>query len=200
MWTPYLVALLLVHIVGYLICVLAPELAPLLTFSFSSALGGLQIWQFVTYTIAHLGPGSLIGALFMLFFFGGQLEKEWGPVWYTLFYVSMAATTVSVRAMSGGAAPPGVIGLAYAHLAAYSILFAHRRLWILFGAVSVRTLVVCLIVLTVLLNIRTPAELLWLVGFPLGILFVKLKHLRRKGMGANLPPVSDRFSSLDLED
>jgi membrane associated rhomboid family serine protease len=50
----------------------------------------LQWWRFVTYGFAHAGPGlqHILGNMIVLFFFGRQIEADYGPKKFLAFYLT----------------------------------------------------------------------------------------------------------------
>lgn len=169
----------------------------------ASVVEGFALWQLATYSFPHPDVGSLIGVLFIFFFFGVRLEKEWGfPRFLTLYFTLSAITGVARMLPELGSTAPliGTLGVSSGILAAFAETFRHERAWFFGGAVNVRVLVYAMIAIAALSSFRQPLNLLWFTGVPAGIIFQRLMTGRSLRIGRRGPKPTERFSSLDLEE
>jgi membrane associated rhomboid family serine protease len=63
------------------------DLANLGYFSAATAIGGLQIWRFVTFQFLHLNVGHIFFNMLALYFFGPMVEQYLGKRRYLAFYL-----------------------------------------------------------------------------------------------------------------
>jgi membrane associated rhomboid family serine protease len=111
----------------------------------SEAIGGLQIWQLVTYMFLHGGIFHLLFNMLALWMFGTELERIWGSRYFTKFYfvsgVGAGLTTIVLSFMPGTfgsqlyySLTVGASGAVYGVLLAYALYFPNRPiyLWFLF--------------------------------------------------------------------
>jgi len=57
-------------------------------FSIDKALGGLQLWRFITFQFLHASIGHIFGNMLGLYFFGPMVEQYLGRQRYLIFYLS----------------------------------------------------------------------------------------------------------------
>ena len=90
MMTPAIKMLLWANIGVFLASSLIPPLGGLLIELFGlrpqAVLTGMRIWQPVTYMFLHGGISHILFNMLVLWMFGVQLERLWGPTYFLRFY------------------------------------------------------------------------------------------------------------------
>jgi membrane associated rhomboid family serine protease len=203
-------ALIGLHIGGFLVPVLLPGIADgvVRTFglSLSSALGTLSLWQFVTHTMVYPAmcqAGSLVGTLLFLLFLGSRFEREWGTARLLVFYVAMALCTGLIRAFavaSGGGIVLGSLGVVCGLLGAYAVLFRGETVGLFFAVIRVEYLVLGLLAILLLLNLRPLDNLLCLTGAVFGYAYARIALRWEARRAPHAAPKGDRFSQIDLNE
>jgi membrane associated rhomboid family serine protease len=56
-------------------------------FSFTTAVGGLQVWRWITFQFLHASLGHIFGNMLGLYFFGSMIEQYLGRRKYLAFYL-----------------------------------------------------------------------------------------------------------------
>ena len=101
------------------------------------------VWQLVTYVFFHaISPFHLLFNMLMLWFFGSELEKQWGSKFFTAYYFSTGigaaiiyCSVVGVYAAVTGIRTPLVIpvmgasGALFGLLVAYGIIFSENVIY-----------------------------------------------------------------------
>lgn len=120
----------------------------------ADAIGGLRLWQFVTYMFLHGDFFHIVFNMFMLWMFGSDLERSWGPETFIRFYFF---TGVGAGALSWITAPNsmtpiiGASGALFGILLAYAMAYPDRRVFVSFlFPVKVKYLVIFLCVLNLI--------------------------------------------------
>lgn len=99
------------------------------------------LWQLATYMFFHaMSPFHLLFNMLMLWFFGSELEKTWGPKFFTAYYFlsGIGAALIyclgvaSYSAITGVRTPlvipvMGASGALFGLLLAYGIIFSERE-------------------------------------------------------------------------
>jgi membrane associated rhomboid family serine protease len=101
----------------------------------SEVFGRLKIWQFVTYMFLHGGFWHIFFNMFMLWMFGSELERDWGPDTFIRFYVftGIGAGLVSWITAPGSQTPIiGASGAIFGILLAYALAYPNRQVLIYF--------------------------------------------------------------------
>jgi membrane associated rhomboid family serine protease len=210
LFTPAVTVLLVLHLAGFLSLALLPERAAarvLSTFGLrlGAVFGGLAVWQMVTHSFLHFGGCSVWGLIWtglLLVFLGSRLEKEWGTARFACFYVVMAAGTGTLRALPelrAGIVLIGALGFLCGLLAAFGVTFRSERVWVFLTTVPVPHFVIGALVVLFLVNLSHPANVLWLTGAPLGLVYARAAfrwEWRRRPVRAD----SNRFAEIDFDD
>jgi membrane associated rhomboid family serine protease len=97
------------------------------------------IWQLVTYSFLHAGIWHILMNMLWLWWFGAQLEMDWGTKKFLEFYffcvLGAALTTVAVSYSGFGGITPltptlgasgGVLGI----LMAFGLLYGQQEIWL----------------------------------------------------------------------
>ena len=92
--------------------------------------------QFITHMFLHANFFHLLFNMFALWFFGCDVERQWGEKKYLFYYVfcglGAAATQFLVCWLTNSSNPMlGASGAIFGVLLAYAVLFPHRRIGIL---------------------------------------------------------------------
>jgi len=155
------------------------------------AIGRLRLWQFITYSFLHEVRGALpfhlLFNMFMLWVFGGDVERTLGrPRFLKLYFGAALAGGLCMIPMYRGSVL-GASGAVFGVMAMVGRLFPHRRL-LIWGIVPVRarTLILVLAAVEMLLLVASGgasniAHLAHLGGFAVGWFFLSLE---RAGQGA----------------
>jgi membrane associated rhomboid family serine protease len=121
--------------------------------SFALSVAGLKqghLWQLLTFQFLHLplaegGIFHLLGNLFIIHVFGPPVERAIGHARLLALYL-LGGTCGGLLQMAGGLLAPDHFGVAmvgasaggFALIAAFAVLFPHRRLHLFFLPVAVR--------------------------------------------------------------
>lgn len=154
-----------------------------------------QIWQLVTYSLAHDGFSHLFFNMLTLWFIGAYLESDWGPrrfiECYSFCVVGAALVTVAVSYMHLLGADPrvptvGASGGIFGLLMAFGILYAEQEMYLfpLPFRIKAKYLVgiwVIVAIVAVLAPASNVAVFAHLGGLLFGFLWVKF--MPSKGVG-----------------
>ena len=116
-----------------------PAALSFLTFNLSGLLRG-EFWRIVTYVFFPLSasPFQLLLTLYLYYWIGSVLEREWGTARFTLYYLSGVLLTVIgtiISSLITGDYGLTVIGARYVNLSlylAFAVLFPETQLMIFF--------------------------------------------------------------------
>lgn len=194
LFTPGVVVLLVLLVLGYAIFNHAESFvrAHLLLHS-GDVLHG-RLWQLVTYAFIN-GGCSLGFSIVLLLFLGSALEREWRTgsfllLWLVATLVCGAIWTV-VNLVLGPLAGREYIGMGngpgdYAIIAAFGLVFRHRRFLLFFWTVEAQTLALIFIGISLILAIAAPIYWIWVAGA--GVAYVYIKGVwRLKRAGSVIP-------------
>lgn len=188
LFTPFVTALLVGMAVSFVMAALAGDGVVNL---FGLSLAGIRkgmVWQLVTYTLVHPGPIGLALNGLMVLFIGSMIEREWKtlPVfllWLTVSVVCgiiwLGVSLVMQASYVGIMMNPFIYGL----LGVFLVLFRDRRLCFFGAVVEGKWLALIFIALGVLINIRQPIGLVWILGALVGYLYVKFAWKIQQGIG-----------------
>ncbi len=151
------------------------------------------VWQVFTYQYLHGGFYHIFFNMLMLWMFGAELDRLWGPrrffVFYTLGGIGAGLTQLFLSPFFGGAAPTvGASGSIYAVMLAYAITFPNRMLLIfpLFIPVKAKYLMIILVAMDFILGITTTSDV------------AHLAHVGGALAGWLLIKYGDRFGIFDF--
>ena len=142
--TPAVKILILANIAAFVITFFAGDLIiSLLGLSPADVMGGLQIWQPVTYMFLHGGFGHILFNMLALWMFGVELERMWGTRLFLKYYfvcgIGAAATCIVLSLVPLAmfdhlwtATTIGASGAIYGILLAYGLYFPNRPIYIYF--------------------------------------------------------------------
>lgn len=126
-----------------------------------------QIWQPLTYMLMHGGFMHILFNMLMLWMFGGDLERRWGPRAFLRYYVIcglggalfIVALAYLLPSGSPGMGTIGASGATFGILIAYGMLFGGRTvLLMMIFPVKARTMVLIMFVITLMSTINQPGD------------------------------------------
>ncbi len=134
--TPAVRALLAVNVVSFLVAQLGGEMAFFSLFGLTvpEVFTHFRIYQFVTYLFVHGNFFHLLFNMFILYFFGRELESHWGTPYFLRYYfiAGIGAGIISIPFMWGEGIPlVGASGSLFALLIAFGMLFPDRVITLL---------------------------------------------------------------------
>jgi membrane associated rhomboid family serine protease len=98
-----------------------------------------EIWQLLTYSFLHVGPSHIIFNMLWLWWFGAQLEMDWGERKFYEFYffcvVGAALTTIvvsytHVAGVQTTTPTVGASGGIFGILMAFAMLYGEQEIWL----------------------------------------------------------------------
>src|ERR687891_2121392 len=84
--TPAVKALLIANTVMFAATFVMPELPMRLGLRPATVVGGLAVWQLVTYLFLHASFFHILFNMLTLWMFGVELERMWGTKYFTQYY------------------------------------------------------------------------------------------------------------------
>jgi membrane associated rhomboid family serine protease len=129
-------ALLLVNVLAHFLIMLVGG-SYFVAFPLYPVGAGFAPWQLVTYGFLHADNWHLLLNMFMLFMFGGEIERLFGSRWFLIYYfvclISAAITQLIVAAVAGGpyGATVGASGAIFGLLLAFGMYFPRRQIQLL---------------------------------------------------------------------
>jgi len=132
-WTNTVKVLLVVNAAAYLLGDIIDRSAGygLFEATFGYSLRGLlygRIWQPVTYMFVHEGPWHLLGNMLGLFFFGGDVERRFGPRRFLAFYLACGLGGAVLGSFYAGGVI-GASGAVYGVLIAFAIFYPDAKIY-----------------------------------------------------------------------
>jgi len=104
----------------------------------AAVVGGLYVWQPITYMFLHGGLWHLLINLLVLWMFGCDLERQWGKQRFLGYYMlcGVGAGCVNVAVKMAGLGDPtvatvGASGAIYGLLVAWAVLWPDRQIWLI---------------------------------------------------------------------
>jgi membrane associated rhomboid family serine protease len=141
--TPAIKILIAANVAAFVIAWFVPEVILLLGLRVADVIGGLRLWQPLTYMFLHGGFGHLLFNMLALWMFGVELERMWGTRLFLKYYfvcgIGAAATTIVLSFVPlpffdhlYTALTVGASGAIYGVLLAYGLYFPNRPIYIYF--------------------------------------------------------------------
>jgi membrane associated rhomboid family serine protease len=141
--TPAVKALLIANTVMFAATFVVPELPMRLGLRPATVIGGLAVWQLVTYLFLHGSFFHILFNMLTLWMFGVELERMWGTKYFTQYYfvtgIGAGLTQVILGVLPFGFADQfyypvtiGASGAVYGLLLAYAMYFPHRPIYMYF--------------------------------------------------------------------
>ena len=146
--------------------------------------GGFQVWQLVTYAFLHGGLFHLFINMFVLWMFGGPVERVWGSGTFVAYYFFcvVGAALVQLVLGSAGVLPPapslGASGGVFAILLAFGLKFPNQMVMLLIPPIPMKAkyFVVVIGAVELLAGVlgtqRGVANFAHLAGMVFGLLFI----------------------------
>ncbi|CAM4212807.1 rhomboid family intramembrane serine protease [Vreelandella rituensis] len=154
--------------------------------------GEFRLWQLVTYAFLHGGLFHLFINMFVLWMFGGPIERVWGSLKFAVFYgfCIVGAGVVQVLLSSVGAIPPapsvGASGGVFAILLAFGMKFPNQIVVLLIPPIPMKAkyFVVFLGILELMAGVfgtqQGVANFAHLAGMLFGLIFIVLFDRQRR--------------------
>lgn len=136
-WTPMVKRLIIINAVIFLILLAPWSWKIILGFGLvpSSVFSKLRVWQFFTYMFLHKGFFHLLINMFVLWMFGGELERHWGSREFLKYYLVTgvgAGFFNWLLSMNSDIPVIGASGAIYGILVAYAMMFPNRIVYVFF--------------------------------------------------------------------
>jgi membrane associated rhomboid family serine protease len=142
-WTPAVKALIIANVVTFVVTSFAEPLVDVFGLRPAALFGRLAVWQPVTYMFVHAGAGHVLFNMLMLWMFGVELERIWGTVYFTKFYLVSGLGAGFTQVLLGILpfefanqfylpVTVGASGAIYGLLLAYALYFPHRPILMFF--------------------------------------------------------------------
>jgi membrane associated rhomboid family serine protease len=141
--TPAIKMLIVANIAAFVVSWFVPEVMLFLGLRVADVIGGMRLWQPVTYMFLHGGIGHILFNMLALWMFGVELERMWGSKFFLKYYfvcgLGAAATTALLSFVPLAvfdnlytALTVGASGAIYGVLLAYALYFPNRPIYIYF--------------------------------------------------------------------
>jgi membrane associated rhomboid family serine protease len=138
--TPAIKLLIVANVAAFLAGLIAPPILLVFGMRPADVLGGLRLWQPLTYMFLHGGIFHILFNMLALWMFGVELERMWGSRYFTKYYfvcgVGAAVTTIVLSFTPFGFADQlytsltiGASGAVYGILLAYALYFPNRPIY-----------------------------------------------------------------------
>jgi len=199
LFMPGVTALIVLLISGMLLSTFAPGFTSgFLALTAQNVVGG-RIWQLVTYPFVSGSPMNLIFSGLMVLFIGSAIEREWKTGSFLLLWLVVSLGCgllwVIVNLLTGNNfVGMGASACTYGLLATMGLLFRGRRFFIFFATLESRQLILILIAIGILMNIRSPINLVWISGALVAYVYIKLRWRTASQSRGSVPSVEQRRS------
>lgn len=157
--------------------------------------GEFHVWQLVTHAFLHGGLLHLFINMFVLWMFGGPIEKAWGSKMFALYYgvCIIGAGLVQLIVSSSGLAEPmpalGASGGVFAVLLAFGLMYPNQIILLIFPPIPMKAKYFVIIIGVFELVAGTfgvqqgVANFAHLAGMLFGFLFIQLFRSRLRFPG-----------------
>lgn len=147
--------------------------------------GSFQVWQLVTHAFLHGGLLHLFINMFVLWMFGGPMEKTWGSSMFALYYgfCIIGAGAVQLIVSSTGVSEPipalGASGGVFAVLLAFGLTYPNQMIMLIFPPIPMKAKYFVIIIGVIELIAGTfgtqqgVANFAHLAGMVFGFLFIQ---------------------------
>ena len=162
---------------------LRQQVTLLLALSAEAAVRNLFVWQFVTYMFLHGGIGHVLFNMLTLWFFGTQLERDWGTRRFLKYYfycgaaAGVCVVAVNVLLGSWGTITLGASGAIFGVLVAFAVMYPDQLvLMYFFFPIKAKYLVMIFVGIELLLTFGPNtgvSTIAHLGGAAFGFLFLK---------------------------
>lgn len=199
LFTPGVTTLIALLITGMLLSTFAPSFTSgFLALTAQNVMRG-RIWQLVTYPFVSGSSMNVVFSGLMLLFVGSAIEREWRTASFLLLWavvsVGCGLIWVIVNLLTGNNfVGMGASACTYGLLATMGLLFRGRRFFMFFATVESRQLVMILIAIGILMNIKSPINLVWISGALLAYVYIKLRWFKAYQSHGSMPSIDQRRS------
>ena len=103
------------------------------------------IWQFVTYMFLHSRIDHIGWNMFLLWMFGSEIERMWGPKAFLKYYLITGIGAGIIHVIFSGSSAIGASGAIMGVLVAFALMFPDRRVMLLFPPILLPAKILVLI-------------------------------------------------------
>ncbi|HEY1217951.1 MAG: rhomboid family intramembrane serine protease [Bryobacteraceae bacterium] len=155
--------LLIVNTVIFVLTYLSPfqvqqHITVVLGLSAAAAVKNLFVWQLVTYMFLHGGILHILFNLLTLWFFGSQLERDWGTRQFLKFYfycgIAAGVCVLVVNILLGywGTVTLGASGAIFGVLVAFAVMYPEQIVLLILFPIKAKYLVMIYVAVELLLT------------------------------------------------
>ena len=139
------------------------------------------IWQPLTYMFFHGGITHLFFNMFLLWMFGNQLQKLWGPIKFLTYYLTTGIGAGILIYLFSDGVTIGASGAVMAILFAYGYIYPNQMLFLWFIPMKAKHAILILIFMEIAQELsRNPLDNIshigHLGGMLIGFLYLKFGH------------------------
>ena len=139
------------------------------------------IWQPLTYMFFHGGVTHLFFNMFLLWMFGNQLQKLWGPIKFLTYYLTTGIGAGILIYLFSDGVTIGASGAVMAILFAYGYIYPNQMLFLWFIPMKAKHAILILIFMEIAQELsRNPLDNIshigHLGGMLIGFLYLKFGH------------------------
>ena len=139
------------------------------------------IWQPLTYMFFHGGITHLFFNMFLLWMFGHQLQKLWGPIKFLTYYLTTGIGAGILIYIFSDGVTIGASGAVMAILFAYGYIYPNQMLFLWFIPMKAKYAILILIFMEIAQELsRNPLDNIshigHLGGMLIGFLYLKFGH------------------------
>jgi membrane associated rhomboid family serine protease len=202
-FTPAVTALLVLMAAGYILILAAPGVTEWIGLVPDGVLRG-KVWQLASYVFGERFAMNFLFNAMAILFVGNMFEREWkarslAGLWVSASIVcGLIWTTVNLLAGKNwiglGAGP-----CVYALLGAFGLLFGKRRFFFFVAAVQARWIAAIFIGLGLVMSLRQPISIVWIIGAPVGYLYIAFLRRFASGPRAAGAGPSSRTGHLEID-
>jgi len=148
---------------------------------FGISTDNFKIWQPLTYMFFHGGFMHLFFNMFLLWMFGNQLEKIWGPIKFLTYYLTTGIGAGILIYIFSDGVTIGASGSVMAILFAYGYIYPNQMLFLWFIPMKAKHAILILILMEITQELsRNPLDNIshigHLGGMLIGFLYLKYGH------------------------
>lgn len=163
--------------------------------------GDFQVWQLVTHAFLHGGGLHLFINMFVLWMFGGPIEKTWGSKMFAVYYFVciIGAGLVQLLVSSSGIAEArpalGASGGVFAILLAFGMMYPNQMVMLIIPPIPMKAKYFVILIGIVELIIGATgtqqgvANFAHLAGMVFGFLFIQMFRSQLRWPRGDTPPL-----------
>ncbi len=177
---PGVVTLLVLMVAGYVLSIFAPDFTSNQLFLHPNDIKTLSLWQLLTYSFINPVGMILLFDCIIVLFIGSLIEREWRTrsflmLWAVVSVISGLAWVLASWMLKTEYLGFGSSACTYGLIAAFGLIFRRRRFMVYFSTIEAQTIAWILIAMGIILSIKPPILLVWVIGAVAGYLYVKLQ-------------------------